>query len=251
MRVCLIPLKIEPRNPTANYERLASRLDQVAAHRPDLICLPECSLTGYLYSEDDFARFAESIPGPTTERIGRLARKHQAHLCFGLLEHTESGVYNSALLVDKTGRIILRHRKIKEKPPFVIGDAPDSADTELGRLGILICGDLFDGETVQKLDASLNWLIVPMARSFDGRSPDIDRWITEERQAYLDAVRAVAVPTLIVNALEKNVDAPSFGGALVVSGDGVLLAESTHGTDDALVWDCSIFESEQNDVRRN
>ncbi len=239
MRVCLIPLKTEPRNPSANYEQLVRRLDQPAA-QPDLICLPECSLTGYLYSEADFARFAESIPGPTTERIGGLARQYRAHFCFGLLERTESGVYNSAVLLDRTGTVILRHRKIEEKPPFVTGDTPGSADTELGRLGILICGDLFDDATVEKLNASLNWLILPMARSFDRRSPDLNRWITEERQAYLDAVRAAGVPTLIVNALGSNGNDPSFGGALVVSNNGVLLAESTHGTDDALVWDLSI-----------
>lgn len=243
MRVCLIPLKTEPRNPSANYERLVRRLDQVAPHRPDLTCLPECSLTGYLYSEDDFARFAESIPGPTTERIGGLAREYRVHICFGLLERTESGVYNSAVLLDRTGKLILRHRKIEEKPPFVTGDSLGSADTELGRLGILICGDLFDGATVEKLNASLNWLIVPMARSFDGRSPDINRWISEERQAYLDAVRAASVPALIVNGLEINGNDPSFGGAMIVSADGVLLAESTHGTDDDLVWGLSISGS--------
>lgn len=241
MRACLIPLAAEPRNPAANLERLLQRLDKVAPLQPDLICLPECSLTGYIYSEADFAQFAESIPGPTTERLGRLAREHRAHFCLGMVEHTESGAYNSAVLLDRTGRIILRHRKIREKPPFIVGDTVDSVDTDLGRLGILICGDLFDPVTVQKLNAAPDWLIVPMARGFDGRSPDIGRWDTKERRAYLDAVSAAGVPALIVNALGISGDDPSFGGALVVSGDGVLLAESTHGTDDALVWDSSLL----------
>jgi hypothetical protein len=41
-----------------------------------------------------------------------------------------------------------------------------------------------------------------MARSFDGKSPDLERWLREERQAYVDEVRKVGITTLIVNSLE-------------------------------------------------
>jgi len=159
------------------------------------------------------------------------------HLCFGLLEVTESGVYNAAVLLDRKGEIILKHRKIEEKPPFVNGDAVRSVDTELGRLGLLICGDLFNKDVIRRLDPSLSLLIMPMSRSFDKRSPDVERWISEERQIYMDAVKAVGVATLIVNALEINTEAPSFGGAMIVSADGELLAESPHGTDTVLLWE--------------
>jgi predicted amidohydrolase len=153
------------------------------------------------------------------------------------LEVAESGVYNSAVLLDRNGKIILKHRKIEEKPPFVNGDTVSSVDTELGRLGLLICGDLFNGDVIRELEPSLNLLIVPMARSFNKRSPDVERWISEERQVYIEAVKAVGVTTLIVNALEINTDDPSFGGAMIVSADGELLAESPHGTDTVLMWE--------------
>ncbi len=107
----------------------------------------------------------------------------------------------------------------------------------MGRLGLLICGDLFNKEVAQELDPSLNLLIVPMARSFDIRSPDISRWISEERQVYLEAVRAVSVTTLIVNSLEIDTATPSFGGAMIVNSNGELLADSPHGTDNVLLWE--------------
>ncbi len=236
MLACLVPLKTEPRNPAANLAQLSRCLAEIAPYRPDLICLPECTLTGYLYDVDDFDRFAEPVPGPATECMGQLARTYAAYLCFGMLERAGPEVYNSAALLDRTGRLIFKHRKI-EKPPFASGDAVDSIDTELGRLGILICGDLFNATVVQRLSPSLDLLLVPMARSFDQRSPDPDRWMTQERPAYLEAVRAAGVTTLIVNALEVNTDEPSFGGALVVRADGHLLAESPHGTDRVLLWD--------------
>jgi predicted amidohydrolase len=237
MRVCLIPLKTEPRNPSTNLERLARHLAEIARHQPDLVCLPECTLTGYLYHEDDFRQFATSIPGPVTRQMGQMARTYATYLCFGLLEATPSGVYNSAVLLDRTGEIILTHRKIQETPPFACGDAVDSVATELGRLGILICGDLFNDDVTRRLAPSLDVLIAPMSRSFDKRSPDGDRWVSEERQAYLEAIKAIGTATLITNAFEINTDAPSFGGAMVVSATGELLAESPHGTDSILTWE--------------
>lgn len=245
MRICLIPLKTDIRNPLANLERLKQRLAEIAYYQPDLVCLPECTLTGYLYDENDFKQFAEPIPGPITEQMGQLSKTNSIYLCFGLLETTESGVYNSAVILDRTGKAILKHRKIEEKPPFTNGATVNSIDTEFGRLGLLICGDLFNKDVVRRLDSSLNLLIMPMSRSFDKCSPDVDRWISEERQVYIEAIKAVSVTTLVVNALEIHTDAPSFGGALIVNANGDLLAESPHGTDNVLMW-----EFERNGVYR-
>jgi len=237
MHVCLIPLRTEVRNPCANLQRLAERLQQLVPIQPDLVCLPECTLTGYLYEEQDFRRFAQPIPGPITEEMACLARSLSTYLCFGMLESAPQGVYNSAVLLDRTGSIVCVHRKNVEKPPFVNGQGVTGVDTELGRLAILICGDLFGDEVVAKLDSGLRLLLVPMSRSFDGPSPDSRRWEEEERQVYLDAVKRAGVPALIVNALETGASDTSFSGALVVGAGGELLAESPHGADQILVYD--------------
>ena len=237
MRICLLPLRTRVRQPEANLKHLKARLAEVAAARPDLVCLPECTLTGYVYEEEDFRRFAEPIPGPTTAQMAELARLYQTHLCFGLPERTEAGTYNAAVLLDRAGRIGLVHRKNYEKPPFALGTAVESVETDLGRLGILICGDLFDAASVQRLDHGLTLLLVPMARSFDGPSPDRERWEREERQVYLDAVKNAGCRVALVNALDAGVEDLSFGGAILVSAAGELLAESPHGTDQSLIWD--------------
>ena len=183
MRLCLIPLRIEPGSPAENIQRLITILDQVREQHPDLVCLPECSFTGYMYEEADLARFAEPIPGPTTAEMSRLAQVHGVYLCFGLLESTPQGVYDTALLLDRSGAIAGLHRKLSEKPPFVNGTAVDSVETEFGRLGMLVCADLFAEEVVARLDPALKLLLVPTARSFDGQSPDRVRWEKEERQS--------------------------------------------------------------------
>jgi predicted amidohydrolase len=237
MRICLIPLRTETRNPAANLEHLRTCLARASLERPDLVCLPECTLTGYLYEKEDIERYAEPIPGPTTTQMADLASTFRVFLCFGLIEQAETGVFDSAVLLDRAGRICLAHRKIEEKPPFSQGRTVASTETQLGRLGMLICGDLFNETVVQRLDRSLDLLLVPLCRSFDGRSPDPERWLREERQAYLDAVRAAGVPALLVNSLETGSSDPAFGGAMVVSERGELLAESPHGTDQILIWD--------------
>lgn len=241
MRLCLIPLKIIPRDVAANLAELERRLREISRFRPDLVCLPECALTGYLYEDVDVQRFAEPIPGLTTERMGALAREYKIFLCFGLLEAAGTHFFNSAVLLDRHGRILLHHRKICEHPPFTNGARVQCIETELGRLSVLLCGDLFDEDATAQLDRSLDLLLVSMARSFDRRSPDVARWLREERQVYLDGVKAVGITTAMVNALEISEKDASFGGALIVDRDGRLLAESPHGTDEVLGYEFDLY----------
>jgi len=232
-----VPLKIEIRNPLANIRHFQAVAEQIAANRPDLVCLPECAFTGYLDQEPDLRRFAEPIPGPVVAEMAQLARRHRFHLCFGLLERTSGGVYNSAVLLGNQGQVLLVHRKNAEHPPFLSGDRVASVETEVGKLGILICGDLFQDEVVGMLAHDVKLLLVPMARCFDGQSPDRQRWEREERSEYLKAVKKAGTPAAIVNLLECGIENGSFGGAMMVDADGKLLAESPHGTDEVLVCD--------------
>jgi predicted amidohydrolase len=234
----LLPLRVRYRDPERNFRHLEDRLRDLTSLKLDLVCLPECAFTGYLYDESDLKRFAEPIPGPTTERMAKLARNYKIFLCFGLPEAESENFFNSAVLLDRQGRILLHHRKICEHPPFTTGTTVQTVETELGRLSVLICGDLFDEDATSQLDRSVDLLLVPMARGFDGRSPDRERWEREERQVYLDGVRAVGVTTAIVNSLEIDANGlPDFGGALLVDGAGRVLTESPHGTDEALVYE--------------
>ena len=237
MRICLIPLKTEPRNPEANLEHLRHRLQEVDRYKPDLVCLPECTLTGYLYEKEDLSRFAEPISGKTISQLSNLAIKYGVYLCCGFLESTPTDVFNTAVLLDTAGRLIHLHRKINEQPPFANGHTVKSAFTAMGKIALLVCGDLFDTGIVEKIETPIDLLIVPMARSFTTKSPDQDRWLTEERSIYLNAVRKTRCQTAIVNAWEPGVEEGAFGGALVVNAEGHLLAETPHGTDQILSYD--------------
>lgn len=245
MRVCLIPLRVEVRNPSANLQHFQQRLKEVSQHKPDIVCLPECAFTGYLYDEQDFEKFAEPIPGRTTSAVSLLAKEYHCYICFGMLEKASEGVYSSAVLINKTGEIVFVHRKICEQPPFVHGSEVKIIETDLGHFSILLCGDLFEDEVKVKLDKRLDALILPLARSFDGKSPDLERWLKEERQAYADEVKKVGVTGIIVNLLEDSSEPEaSFGGAMIVNPSGEILAEVPHGTDEALVYNLVLINKD-------
>ena len=239
MKLCLIPLKTKQRDPQVNLERLRNRLEEASHFQPDLICLPECTLTGYLYEQEDIRYFAQPAKGPTMQKMAELACSFHVSLCYGFLESAPEGIYNSATLLDKNGDVLHTHRKVVEKMPFVCGQPFKSIDTGFGRLGIVICGDLFEGEP-EKYFEDTSLVLMPMSRCFDGLSPDPERWQREERQVYLDAVRALGIPTAIVNTLDDNAGETSFGGALMVDGKGKLLAESPHGSDELLIWEMTL-----------
>lgn len=240
MRLALIPLRTWPRQVERNLRELERRLEEVAGLSPDLVCLPECTLSGYLYDEADLARFAEPLSGASVARFAELAQRFKVHLCAGLLERAPEGVYDAALLFDGEGRLIGHHRKIEEQPPFSCGQTFQPIQSELGRLGLLICGDLFNEDAVRQARGAVDLLLVPMSRSFDGRSPDPDRWETEERAAYLDVARALRTNVMMVNALEMEIDEPAFGGALAVDAEGRLIGESPHGSDEILFVEIGI-----------
>ena len=237
MRVALVPLKIKPKMPTENMSRLEVRLSDVVYEQPDLIVLPECTFTGYVYKEDDLELFAEPVPGPTVSLVAQMARRYHTYICFGLVERVGGQMYNSSILLNREGHIVLVQRKLSEKLPFQTGNRVEVAETELGKIALLICGDLFDVSAIAQLPDDVHWVLVPMARAFAGQSPDRNRWETDERAEYLNAVRATGKTALLVNALDEGIEEPSFGGSMVVGGNGELLAEVPHGSDDVLLYE--------------
>ena len=237
MKICLIPLKTEIRNPIQNMHELERRLVECLEYHPDLICLPELTLTGYLYSPDDLSKFAETVTGVTVTKVGEIARRNSVNICFGIIEREGEDYFNTAVLIDRNGELVSCYRKISEKPPFTPGQTLSSTIIDSINFRLIICGDLFDERIYEIPNDSCGFQIVLMARSFDNKSPDIYRWENEEKAEYLKVVKQTGITTGIVNALDVNCDSHSFGGSLIVNADGELLAESQHGSDHLLFWE--------------
>jgi len=242
MRIALIPMRVKPMDVKENFRRFVNSVGEAAKEETSLIVFPEMTFTGYVWEEEILNRLSEGVPGPLTERVSSVARTFGVFMVVGFLEKDGVKFYDSALMFAPSGEIILHHRKIEEKPPFSTGDTVPMARTPLGNVSILICGDLFNNTAVSMVNRETDLLIVPMARSFAGKNPDPERWYSEERRVYVKRIRKVGIRTFLVNAFEEGEDG-AFGGAMVVSEKGEVIAESPHGSDMMIVYDFNSYNS--------
>ena len=119
----------------------------------DLIVFPELSNTGYIKERDkkfgrQFIKCAEKIPGPSTEELGKQAKKYGVYLVAGLAEqHPEipGMLYNAAVLINPKGELLGVHHKMhipgEEKHYFMPGSTCDTYKTDIGNIGMSICYD--------------------------------------------------------------------------------------------------------------
>lgn len=216
-----------------------------------LVLLPEAVLTG-LSNNDDPAHdlpLGQPVPGPATDRLGAFARRHGLWLGFGLLERDGGHLYDSAVLLGPDGSITLTYRRNQpqwhafDADPTVYRQGTDigMVPTPFGRVGFLLCGDLFDDDIVARFRAQRpDLLLFPFARCFDDFSADQRRWDTEEMPEYAARVKLAGVPALMVNYLGDATSLPedhSFGGAFYVSAAGEVLTGHPLGAEGTLLVD--------------
>jgi predicted amidohydrolase len=226
---------------TASSERNLQAMEEAAHHAADartaLVLFPEAAATG-LINDDDPEHdlpLGQTIPGPVTDRLGRVAQQRRIHIATGILERSGGALYDSAILLGLDGRLILRYRRIqpqwhgRDAHPGVYrqGNAMEAARTPLGSLAFLICGDLFDNAIVARMrEMAPDYVLFPFARCFSDGSFDQARWDREEEPEYVARAALLGCATLMVNELGDPLvrECPAFGGALVVSADGRVLA---------------------------
>jgi N-carbamoylputrescine amidase len=140
-------------DPGENLRKGADRVREAARRGARVVCLPELFRSRYFCQREDtaFFDFAEPLPGPTTDSLGKVARETGAVVIAPVFERRASGVYhNSAAVIDADGSVAGVYRKMHipddpayyEKFYFTPGDLGFRAfDTLAGRVGTLICWD--------------------------------------------------------------------------------------------------------------
>jgi predicted amidohydrolase len=150
-----------------NFRRIEFALADAKTQGAQIAAFPESAILGW---ENPVAhRLAEPIPGPDSRRIQELAKKFDLMIAIGLDEKDGDRLYDSAILVDHTGKILWKHRKINVlpelmTPPYSQGKAEDIAvvETEFGRIAFLICADTFSDVHFDRIKAlKPDFMIVP------------------------------------------------------------------------------------------
>jgi len=137
-----------------NFVRIENAVSQAKDAGAGIICFPETIILGWVNS--DAHKRAYSIPGKDSARLCKLAEDYQAYLCIGLAEKEASRLYDSVLLIDNEGQILLKHRKINllselMSPPYTPGKNVDVVETGFGKIGLLICADTHKDEILNRM----------------------------------------------------------------------------------------------------
>ncbi len=114
--------------------------------QPDLIVLPELFQCGYNIGDLVLER-SEAPDGPFAAAIAQLSRQYSTAILYGFAERQGETLYNSAQCIDKTGKVIGKHRKLLLPPGFEGDHFAPGAECETFRLGgfnvgILVCYDV-------------------------------------------------------------------------------------------------------------
>ncbi|MFN0167421.1 MAG: carbon-nitrogen hydrolase family protein [Bryobacteraceae bacterium] len=129
----------------ASVGRFLETIDRTVTVRTDLILLPEgITLVG---TGKRYADVAEPIPGPTTARLADVARKRKTYVAAGIYEREGQALYNTAVLIDRTGAVAGKYRKVYLPREEIEGGLTPGSHypvfrTDFGKVGIMICWDV-------------------------------------------------------------------------------------------------------------
>jgi N-carbamoylputrescine amidase len=254
----------------ANLDAIESALREAAKAGVELVLLQELHNGPYFCQHESVAEFdrAETIPGPGTDRIGKLAEELKLVVVASIFEKRATGLYhNTAVVFDRSAAIAGKYRKMHipddpafyEKFYFTPGDIGfEPIQTSVGKLGVLVCWDQWYPEAARLMAlAGADLLFYPTAIGWDPNDDDAEKG--RQREAWITVQRGHAVanglPLLSCNRTGYEAD-PSgvgsgiqfWGSSFVAGPQGEFLAQA--GTDgrELLIVDIDMERSEH--VRR-
>jgi N-carbamoylputrescine amidase len=265
----LVQMSCSP-SPDENLRKAAALVEQAAHRGAEVICLPELFQSQYFCQREDVALFdlAETVPGSTTETLGKVAKALGVVIVAPLFERRAPGIYhNSAAIIDASGEVVGLYRKMHipddpayyEKFYFTPGDLGFRAfNTQVGRIATLICWDQWypegarltalQGPSILFYPTAIGWH--PAEKEQLGRS-QLDAWRTIQRgHAIANGVYVAAVNRV---GLEKtsgsSAELEFWGSSFICDPFGVVLAEASADHEETLLAEIDLARIE--DVRRN
>jgi N-carbamoylputrescine amidase len=216
-----------------NFRRIEYALEAAHAAHAQIAAFPESSILGW--ENPDAHRMATPIPGADSDRIAALARRYGMMIAIGLDEKAGGRLYDSAILVDNTGKLLWKYRKMNVlpelmSPPYSVGtpDGIGAVETEFGRIAIVICADTFVDEYSKRVkELKPDLALVPY-----GWAAKVSEWPQHEKELeQLVAKRALEwrCPVVGTDLVGEMTHGPwkgrTYGGASVVAeGSGRVLA---------------------------
>ncbi len=243
-----------------NLARAEGKIREAAARGAQIICLHELFAGEYFCRTEDAELFnlAEAVPGPTTERLAKLAKEKKVALVVSLFERRAAGVYhNTCAILDADGSYVGKYRKMNipddplyyEKFYFTPGDLGFlNFDTKYARIGVQICWDQWypEGSRITAMrgarvifyPTSIGWH--PHEKAEFGAA-QLDAWKTIQRaHAVANGVYVAVVNRVGFEGKPEKGDAglEFWGNSFVAGPFGEMLTEASQDMEEILVVEC-------------
>ncbi len=230
-----------------NFVRIENAVREAKGAGAQIACFPEAAILGWV--NPDAHKRAFPVPGADSDRLCRLARHYDIHLCGGLEEKDGRKLYDSAVLIDNAGQILLKHRKINllaelMRPPYTPGQSVDAVETAFGRIGLLICADTHESRILKRMAAlKPDLLLVPYGYAAEEHEwPRHGRQLEKVVRNTARKTRAVVVGTNLVGEITKGPwRGRVYGGqSVAVDGKGRTISIARDRDRDINILDVSI-----------
>lgn len=269
LKIGIVQLAITE-NVEQNKEKLQNAIATCAKQGAELVVLQELHNTPYFCQTETVSNFdfAETIPGPSTDFYGKIAKRCGVVLVTSLFEKRAEGLYhNTAVVLEKDGSIAGRYRKMHipddpayyEKFYFTPGDLGfHPIQTSVGKLGVLVCWDQWYPEAARLMALQgAELLIYPTAIGWESSDSELEQQRQTEAWITIQRSHAVAngLPVVSVNRVGHEPD-PSgqtagirfWGNSFVVGPQGEFLVRADSEGEAIQVVEVDMQRSEQ--VRR-
>ncbi|UJX24261.1 carbon-nitrogen hydrolase [Pseudoalteromonas sp. CF6-2] len=257
-------------NAQDNMAKSIAGIRDAASQGAKLIVLQELHRSLYFCQTEDVDVFdlAETIPGPSTDILGALAKELNVVIVSSLFEKRATGLYhNTAVVLETDGSIAGKYRKMHipddpgfyEKFYFTPGDLGfEPIQTSVGKLGVLVCWDQWFPEAARLIAmAGAEILIYPTAIGWDPRDEKDEQ--TRQKDAWVISQRAHAVangvPVISCNRVGHESDPSTqsegiqfWGNSFIAGPQGEILAEANNSDEQLLVVELDQARSEN--IRR-
>jgi N-carbamoylputrescine amidase len=265
----LLQLQVEKDN-KRNLEKAAEWVSKAADSGAEVICLPELFRSQYFCQKEDieFFNLAESIPGPSTELLSKIAKDRKVVVIASLFEKRAPGVYhNTAAILDDNGEIAGLYRKMHipddpayyEKFYFTPGDLGyKNFKTSYGNIGTLICWDQWypEGARITSLKGA-SILFYPTAIGWHPYEKDehgkaqFESWQTVQRgHAIANGVYVAAANRIGTEQIVENTPGIEFwGSSFIADPQGIIIAQGSTDKEEIVMAEIDTTRIEY--IRRN
>jgi predicted amidohydrolase len=250
VNIALSQISPKIRDKKHNLNKIKEQIKQAKENGANLIIFPELALTGYTLRDLVYEK-AEPIPGPSTNLLTEVAKKENIHIVFGMVERSEKAsavLYNTAVLLSPKGFVgkyqkmyLPTHSVFEEKRYFRPGYQLPLFETDIGKLGLIICYDVFFPETARLLKLKGAQLIVCISAS-----PAVRRKFFE----ILTVARAIENTVFLayVNLVGIEDGLQFWGGSRLIAPNGSIISQAKYDDEDLVIGKINYADSKRTET---